>query len=483
MKFASPLSTTLLNSRWLLLMLSVGALGLGWLTSRVGVVVPGLLVALPFLVFFLALVFYYPRAGFISFIIYCFLNNYLSKHIITVQVGLGMEGILVITWLAVLFHRTDIFESKYLRNDLCLLSLVWFGINLLELGNPAGASITGWFFEVRGTTLLWVLTVPLTYLLFRRKQDLNVFLYLLIAFSLFGTLYGIKQKLYGVDSMEQLWLNQGAARTHILWGRLRVFSYYSDAAQFGASQAHIALICFIMALGPYSWQKRLLLAGASAVLFYGMLISGTRGAFFVLVVGGFIYLAFSKQVKIFIIGCIVAAGVFMVMKYTTIGDSNPDIFRLRSALNPQDASLQVRIINQTIIRNYLASRPFGGGVGVMGTVGARYNSNKFLSRVPPDSFFVKIWGQYGIVGFIIWFGIMLFILGKSFGIIWNIHNPDLRQKILALTAGFGGILVCSYGNEIINQMPSAVIVYVSWGFIFLSPTLDDSDKFFVDNKV
>ncbi|QNE38265.1 O-antigen ligase family protein [Hymenobacter sp. NBH84] len=472
MKFAPPPAATLLHSRWLLPVLLAGALCLGWLTSKMGVLVPGLLIAVPFLVFFLVLVFYYPRIGFISFIIYCFLNNYLSRHIITIPVGLGMESILIITWLAVLFHRTDIFQSKRIRNDLCLLSLIWFVINVLELGNPAGASITGWFYEMRSTTLLWVLTVPLGYLLFARKRDLSTFLYLLVGFSVLGTLYGIKQKLFGVDVMEQYWLDQGAARTHVLWGRLRVFSYYSDAAQFGASQAHIALICLIMALGPYSWKKRLLLIISSAILLYGMLISGTRGAFFVLIVGVFIYLALSKQIKILLLGCLIAGGVFWVMKYTTIGNSNPDIFRLRSALNPEDPSLLVRLNNQAILRDYLATRPLGGGVGVIGAWGIKYNPNKFLSRIPPDSYFVKIWAEYGIVGFLLWFGITLFILGKCMGIVWRLKDPDLRQKLLALTAGYGGILICTYSNEIINQMPSAMIIYISWVFIFMGPTLD-----------
>ncbi|MBW3127682.1 O-antigen ligase family protein [Hymenobacter profundi] len=472
MKFTPPPAATLLHSRWLLPALLAGALCLGWLTSKMGVLVPGLLIAVPFLVFFLVLVFYYPRIGFISFIIYCFLNNYLSRHIITIPVGLGMESILIITWLAVLFHRTDIFQSKRIRNDLCLLSLIWFVINVLELGNPAGASITGWFYEMRSTTLLWVLTVPLGYLLFALKRDLSTFLYLLVGFSVLGTLYGIKQKLFGVDAMEQYWLDQGAARTHVLWGRLRVFSYYSDAAQFGASQAHIALICLIMALGPYSWKKRLLLIISSAILLYGMLISGTRGAFFVLIIGVFIYLALSRQIKILLLGCLIAGGVFWVMKYTTIGNSNPDIFRLRSALNPEDPSLLVRLNNQAILRDYLATRPLGGGVGVIGAWGIKYNPNKFLSRIPPDSYFVKIWAEYGIVGFLLWFGITLFILGKCMGIVWRLKDPDLRQKLLALTAGYGGILICTYSNEIINQMPSAMIIYISWVFIFMGPTLD-----------
>ena len=342
----------------------------------------------------------------------------------------------------------------------------------LTLNNPAGASLTGWFYDIRSSALLWLLTVPLCYLVFNTRRDLNHFLYLVIGFSVLGALYGLKQKLLGVDGMEQLWLDKGGARTHLLWGQLRVFSYYSEAAQFGSSQAQAALMCGILALGPFSWPKRLLLAAAALLLLSGMLLSGTRGAFFVLAAGAFVYLVLSKKVKVLLLGGLLAAGAFGVLKYTHLGDTNPSVYRMRTALDPNDPSLQVRLQNQQILRDYLAPRPLGGGMGVMGHWGELYNSDKFLSRIAPDSFFVKVWGQYGIVGFVLWFGLMLYVLGKCMGIVWRIRDPALRQQLLALTAGYAGILTCSYGNEIMNQMPSSLILYTSWVFVFLGPALD-----------
>jgi len=413
-----------------------------------------------------------PRASFVLFIVYCFLVTLLNRHLRSIPFGLGTEALLLLTWLAVIFHQSAEFKWHRLQNDLCWLTLAWFVITVLELLNPADASAVGWFYEMRGIALYWFLTVPLASLLFYRVRDLRLFLVLIICFSVLGALYGIKQNVFGVDAMEQLWLDEGARTTHLIWGRLRVFSFFTEAAQFGASQAHIALLCLILALGPYRWWKRLLLAVAALLLLYGMLISGTRGALFVLAVGSFIYLILSKQTKVLVLGTMLAVGAFGFLKYTAIGNSSADIARLRTSLDPQDPSFQIRLINQATLRKYLATRPFGGGVGVSGTWGTKYNSDKFLSTIPPDSYYVKIWVEYGIVGFLIWFGIMLYILGKCCGIVWNIRDPKLRQQLMALTAGFGGVLVCSYGNEVMNQMPSAMIVYISWVFIFLGPELD-----------
>lgn len=448
------------------------ALALGWLSSQLGVLVPLLLLGLPLAALGLVLVFRQPRLGFLAYVVYCFVVLGLSRHLPGVPLGLGMDALLVLTGLAVVFFRSPPGRSRLLANDLCLLGLLWFGVNVLELANPAGASITGWFYEMRSTTLYWLLTVPLAYLLFNGRRDLRWFLGLVIGFSVLGTLYGIKQFVWGVDGMEQRWLAEGAGKTHVLFGKLRVFSFYSDAAQFGASQAQVALLCLILAVGPFATWKRLVLAACSALLLYGMLISGTRGALFVLVVGVFTYLALSRQPRVLVLGLLLSGGALFALKYTSIGSGNASIQRLRTSLNPNDASFQERLKNQAILRSYMASRPFGGGVGVIGTWGRKYNADKFLSTVPPDSYFVKVWAMYGVVGLVLWLGLMLYILGKCCGIVWHIRDPRLRQQLMALTAGYAGILFCSYGNEVMNQMPSAVILYLSWVFVFRGPALD-----------
>jgi O-antigen ligase len=472
MKLTPSFSESLLNSRWLLPAAVAGAFGVGWLASLLGPLVPGLLLSITVFGFFLVLVFLKPRTGFIAYIVYCFLIGLLGRHITNLPFGLGMDGLLVVTWLAVIFHRSENIDVKRSQNDLCLLALIWFIITVLEIANPAHASIEGWVYEMRSTALYWLLTVPLGFIVFNRRSDLRLFLLLIIGLSVLGALYGIKQKVLGVDMMEQEWLDAGQGKTHLIWGKLRVFSYYSEAAQFGNSQAHIGLICLILALGPFTLWKRALFGLASFLLLYGMLISGTRGAMFVLIAGVFVYLLLSKQVKILLVGCILAGASFGVLKYTHIGDSNPDVYRLRTSLDPQDPSFQLRLINQAKLRAYLANKPFGEGVGTIGNWGHLFNADKFVSTIEPDSYYVKIWAEYGIVGFLIWFGMMLFILGKSCGIVWRIRDPKLRQQLLALTAGYSGILLSSYGNEIMNQVPSAMIVYISWVFIFLGPELD-----------
>ncbi len=447
----------------------LGALVIGWLTARKGIAIPGALIGVPIAIGFLVALFLKPRLVLITYVVYCFTVMGIIRHIKGLPLGLGMEALLLIGWLAIAFYQTNRFPKEWAKNDLVTMAKVWMAVTVLEIANPAGASVLGWFYEMRSSALAPYLLIPLAFLTLNRPKELNLFLKLVVGFSFLGALYGIKQLYLGVDDAEMMWLEAGAKKTHLLFGKLRVFSFYSEAAQFGASQAHAVVITLVLALGPFKWWKKALLGMVTLIILYGMLISGTRGAMAVLIGGIFTYLFLSGQTRILILGGIVAGLAFGMLKYTTIGNNNADIARMRTSLDPNDASLQVRFKNQQILREYMSTRPFGGGIGVIGMWGVTYNPDKFLSTIPPDSLYVKVWAMYGIVGFLIWFGFMLYILGKCCGIVWATEDKALKQKLAALTAGYAGILLASYGNEVMNQMPSGMIVYLSWVFVFMAP--------------
>lgn len=406
-------------------------------------------------------------------------------RIITRQFGLDLPVDIIILVLPVLglilaAFKPTMQDWEGLRSDLFYIVLAWLIICILEVVNPAGASIDGWLREIVPVALIPFLVVTLSLLVLKNNKDLDKFLFITVGLSTLAGLYGIKQLYFGLSAGDQRFLDNGGAVTHMLWGRLRVFSFYSEAAQFGASQAHFGLLALILALGPFSKKVKIFLWIASGLMFYGMLISGTRGAFFALIMGAFFAILLSKKFKVLIIGGILAICFICFLKFTYIGNGNYNIYRFRSALNPNDPSLNVRINSQRILSEYMSSRPLGGGLGVLGYYGMKYNSDKFLSTVQPDSYWVKIWAMMGIVGFVIWFGMMMYILGKCCGIVWEIEDEALRVKAIAITSGIAGILFCSYGNEVINTIPSSIVIYMSWVLIYKMPKLDRQIK---DNKL
>ncbi|RYF20542.1 MAG: O-antigen ligase domain-containing protein [Flavobacteriales bacterium] len=402
-------------------------------------------------------------------IIYCFTFGILAREIGGMPYGILIEVIMLILWVVVI-ATVPKEHWQSVNTDLVYLLLFWFIYSVLQVINP-GASPRGWLQEIRSTALYPFLMVPLGFLIFRENKHLDTFLILIIALSTLASLNGVKQLYVGPSRGEQFFLDSGGALTHVLWGRLRVFSFYSDAGQFGASQAQIGIMTLILALSNIKIWKKIVLFGCSGLMIYGMLISGTRGALFAIIIGGIVAVLLSKKFKVLILGGLVAVSFLFILKFTYIGNGNYQIYRLRSALDPNDPSLNVRFITQRKLREYMSTRPFGGGLGVIGANGTKYNQDKYLSTVQPDSYFVKVWAMYGIVGLTIWLAIMMYIMGKSFGIIWKLEDGNLKIKMIALVSGYAGVLFCSYGNEVINTMPSSIVVYLSWVFIFNSRKL------------
>jgi O-antigen ligase len=433
------------------------------------VIGPILLVLIFSLVLYLIFLFKNPRLGLITAIVYSFLSGLIGRELVELPSGM-FEALLTATWIAVLFT----YKSKDLvvvKNDFCILMLIWFIISFMEVINPAGASIQGWMAEIRTVALYPLLIIPLGFIFIKRNKDLDFVLILFLSLALLACLNGIKQNFFGLSAGEQAFLDSGGATTHLLWGKLRIFSFY-DAAQFGSSQAQFAIISIVLAFGSSKLWKKVLLVAISCLFFYGMLISGTRGAVIVIVVGAFTAIVLSKNYKILLLGSFFMFIFLGGLKYTHIGGRFYEINRLRSALNPEDASLNVRFSSQQLLKEYLKTRPFGGGLGVTGFFGHKYNSDKYLSTIEPDSFWVKIWVMYGIVGLVFWFCMYMYIIGKGCGIIWNIKNERLRFKLIALLSGATGIFFCSYGNEIMNIMPSLLVVSLSLVMVYQGARLD-----------
>lgn len=436
---------------------------------KIDIAGPIILVFISVLVVYFIFLFKNPTLGLITLIIYCFLSGFIGREVMELPSGV-LEALLITTWFAVVFtSKSKDFQS--INNDFCVLILIWFVISVMEVVNPEGASIEGWMGELRSVALYPLLIVPLGFMLIKTNKNLNGILILFLILALIACLNGIKQQHLGLSANEQAFLDGGGAVTHVVWGRLRVFSFY-DAAQFGSFQAQFAIISILLAFGDFKIWKRVVLFGIACLFFYGMLISGTRGTIIVIVIGSFTAIVLSKKYKILILGSFFMLLFLGGLKYTNIGSGNYEIYRLRSALNPEDASLNVRYSSQALYQEYLKTRPFGGGLGVTGFFGHKYNSDKYLSTIEPDSLWVKIWVMYGIVGFVFWFCMYMYIIGKACGIVWNIKNDKLKFKLIALLSGATGIFFCSYGNEIMNIMPSLLVVSLSLVMVYQGPRLD-----------
>ena len=174
-----------------------------------------------------------------------------------------------------------------------------------------------------------------------------------------------------------------------------------------------------------------------------------------------------------IVGFFLLLMVFVFFKYTSIGQGNDQIRRMRTAFDPNDASLQVRLENQKRLKTYLASRPFGGGIGLGGVKAQKYLPNAFLSQVATDSWYVLIWVEQGIVGLLLHLFILFYTIGKaSYLIVFRIRDPILKIKMAALVSGMFGVMVASYGNAVLGQMPTSILIYTSMALMLNTEKFD-----------
>jgi hypothetical protein len=394
------------------------------------------------------------------------------RYIPGLPLGFGIDGILILTYLALFFSRfKERIDWSPAKKDITFLAAIWLGYCLFQIVNPEARSIDA-YISGRGIGFYFFLLVPLTFMLINTNKKLDLFLYVWGVFSILATIKGMIQLFFGVDSAEQAWLNGGAAQTHILFGKLRIFSFFSDAGQFGANQGFSGVVAIIYSMTKKGLPKIFFLTVGILGL-YGMMISGTRGAISVPLAGFMTFFVLRKNIRVLSTGILFIALIFVFFKYTTIANGNDQIRRMRSAFDPNEKSLQVRLDNQQILKGYLASRPFGGGIGHAGDKAQRFLPNAFLSHVATDSWYVLIWAELGIVGLTIHLFILFYVIGKaSYKVMFKIRDPITKLKMSALIAGMAGVMLASYGNAIFGGMPTALLMYASMAIMSNPETFD-----------
>ncbi|MCK9204092.1 MAG: O-antigen ligase family protein [Bacteroidales bacterium] len=450
------------------------AIVLGYALSKGGFTLAAILFAIPVLLYCFYRLILNPKIGLtFAFIINFFIIG-ISRYI-PVKVGYLMDITLVSIYIAIFFHYFDKKISLApVKNELTYLSIIWLLYIILGFFNPEAYSKMAWFSSMRGIGLYMALIIPLIFLIYNEPKDLQQFLRIWGVISILAALKAAQQIIIGPDPWEQRWLDSGGNLTHIIFGRFRAFSFYSDAGQFGAALSHIAVVATIILINSKKWNSRIFWTIVMVAGYYGMAVSGTRGAMFVPIGGLFLYMILNKNVKALIVGLILFTGIYVFFRYTYIGNSNYQIYRMRSAFTPEDdASYRVRIQNQKLFEDYLKNKPFGVGVGHAGSRAKTYASESFLANVATDSWFVLIWAENGIVGLYLHLFILGFIIGKgSYIVMFVLKDPEFRGKIAALLCGIFGVIVASYGNAVLGQFPTGIMVYTSMAFVFMSPEME-----------
>ena len=400
---------------------------------------------------------------FYSFFLFAF-SRYVLRGLF--PAGVFFDGMIVLGYLTVWAAKK--FEwKKFLEAPVFILG-IWLIYCVFSITLPDAPGMNSWLIAVR-VHLYMVFTIPLLCLMLDVKM-LKTLIVMWGVFSLIFTVKGFTQLHIFLDFADRAFLDGN--HLHMLWGNLRVFSFCSDAGQFGVQQAHAAATGVILSLNAKNGKQRLFFLLIAVTGIYGMFVSGTRGAMFVLFGAAFAYCGLVKKTKLLILAAIFGGGFYFFMSHTYIGNNVYAIHRMRTALNPeQDASFLVRKMNQEKLKLYLANRPFGGGLGSMqhgveGTV---------LADTPHDSGYVLVWGDQGIVGLCLYIGMFLLFMLKGTITVWfKIKNEWLRGVLIAMISSISGVAVANYGNEVMMQHPTSLMYFLTIALIYAAPRIDKS---------
>lgn len=445
----------------------------GVLMTKAGVIGAVALIAIPLVIVYIYFFAKNPKIGLYTAFIIAFLIPTVGRYVGNIPLGLGVDISLVLTLIFLVLRDWKRLDFSGWNHIYSLLMIAWMGFTILQLANPIALSVPAWFYAMRGLSLYQMLMVIICFVFFYQKKDLKTFIRVWLFFSVIGILIGIKQKVIGLDAFENRWLMSGAYVTHLLFGKLRIFSYYTDAGIFGPAMGSVTVFAGIMALGPWPLRKRIIYGLISVMALYAMLISGTRGALAVPGAGGILYLILIKNKKLLISGGSLMLFVFVFLKYTTIGSGNYDIQRLRSALDPNDASLIVRVENRKMLRAYLSDKPLGTGIGSAGFWGQRFTPWTWMANFPTDGLYTRVRAETGVIGYTLYVYTWIFLLVYGSWQCWQFKDKERQYYAMAALGNFAGILAASYGNEILNQIPVNFTVLIPLAFVFTMKYWDE----------
>ena len=353
---------------------------------------------------------------------------------------------------------------------------IWCGFCTLEVLNDTcglGINVGAWYTGAR-MLAFQVMYIFLVFSIYISSPEILMrYLKVWACLSLFSALWTFKQQYIGFTTAEAHFL-QGS-RTHIIQGGtlIRYFSTFSDASNYGCNAAAAAVAILIFGITTKFNKLRWFFLIVGILIIIGMFASGTRTAIFCLAGGFVVFLFLSKSIKIIVPSAIIGSFFFFILAFTNIGQGNQQIRRMRSAFNRNDASSNVRDINQETMKKYMKDAPWGIGLGIGYNDVPANNKYNRMATIASDSEYVYIWlrtGRIGITTFIITMLIML--AGACWIVLFKLKNPTLIGIGGGLCSAFVAIQLGGYANQVLMQFPNCLLFYGGLTIVYILPYLE-----------
>ncbi|MCX6160785.1 MAG: O-antigen ligase family protein [Ignavibacteriae bacterium] len=425
------------------------------------------------------------RFGVAIIIIFSFFLMFLMRITEDIPLGTVIDLIIALMMFGLLIKQINERDWSFAKNPISKVMFVWLLYNILQVANPTAESRLAWVYVIRSVIGVMILYFIMMYSI-KDVRFITFLIKLWIVLAFIGALWGYYQEYIGFLSFEDNWIRADDLRHRLLFiaGRFRKFSIFSDPVVFGYLMAYTSLMLIILvAEGPFSKAKKIIMSLLAVFMLNAMLFSGTRSAY-VIIFGGVIFYSVLKLNKKILLtsGALLLVGAGLIFMPT----SNPNLKRFQSAFKPSDdPSYLVRQQRQALIRPYIQSHPFGGGLGSVGIWGRKFNPGSFLAKFAPDSTYVRLAVETGWLGLLLYLMLLFTVFYSGVKDYFRMKDPLLKAYSSAMLVALYVIAIGSYPQQA-TQMPNGIFVYIAIAIINRSRYFDNNisaaDKRMVKDK-
>jgi putative inorganic carbon (hco3(-)) transporter len=397
-------------------------------------------------------------------LVFLFICTHISRLFFNdnLPVGIVADVLILATFMGLFVGKYDLKKSSkaFFSKRPVIMFLVVLGYLCLELFNPYGHSLQGWFLIVRKVVESFVL-IFICYNAFTDLSRINNFLRVLFVCALVAGLYGCIQQWHGLFPFEINWVHSSELRLNLiyLFGTYRKFSFFSGPTEFGIIMAGCSLLFLLLGINEKKIIYKILLIGGSIFMLLGMSYSGTRTANAMLVGGIGLYILLTIHKKTTRIFAVFAVLAFLFIMFAPIYSSET-IIRFRTSFSgSEDASYNVREANRASIQPYIYSHPFGGGLSTTGENGQKYNPGHQLAGFPTDSSYVNKSLETGWIGMIL--TCILYFITVQYAVrgYFNTKNPRAKAMFAAITAFLFAYYIGEIAQEAVGQFSNTMVYF------------------------
>ena len=377
-------------------------------------------------------------------------------------VGVVADVLMLATFMGLFVGNYDVKENSraFFSKRPVIFYLVVLGYLCLQLMNPYGHSLQGWFLVVRKVFESFVI-IFISYNVFTDLSKIMNFLRVLFVCALVAGLYGCIQQWHGLFPFEINWVHSNELRQNLiyLFGNYRKFSFFVGPTEFGIIMAGCAMLFTLLGINERRRIYQAFLLGGSVIMLLGMSYSGTRtaNAMFVGGVGLYILLTLHKRAtRIFAVFSLL---VFLFIMFAPIYSSET-IIRFRTSFSAsEDASYNVRESNRASIQPYIYSHPFGGGLGTTGENGQKYTPGHELAGFPTDSSYLSKSLETGWSGMILTCILYFITIRYAIRGYFATRNPRAKVLFAAISAFLFAYYIGEIAQEAIGQFSNTMVYF------------------------